>query len=282
MADIVSRRRWRKYFIVLSLGLSLSACTASVTYRFADWVIAWEVDKYIEWNDDQQPVFDNAVAGLLQWHKREQLPEYQRWLKDLQSLLVAPLTPVTLRPLLEQTAIFWRAAMKQVTPVAVELLASLTDEQAAAFVSSLRESYREDVDKYAGDTATDRLERTNDFIKNWLGSLDKKQRVKLGQAVPLRAESTSLWLENRRQWIDTLERALAIRREDGFSGEIERLLVDSETFWSDEYRAATENNLAWGIQLAVDLQPTLSVKQQRKLTKKVNDLVLSLNKIRAL
>ena len=103
-----------KIALLVVLVLSLGACTAKVSYRFLDWIIAWSVDDYIDWNNQQQQQFDRVVADLLTWHQRTQLKRYSEFLAQLQRDLSEPLSRELLTARMDEAEQLWTVTIREV------------------------------------------------------------------------------------------------------------------------------------------------------------------------
>ena len=78
--------------ILLLLSLSLSGCAVRLLYNWLDWAIEWKLDDYFSLTRQQSQVLDAQITPLLQWHRREALPQYVRALRSLSFDLRRPLT----------------------------------------------------------------------------------------------------------------------------------------------------------------------------------------------
>ena len=68
LSQMIGFSRLRSVLLVLVSVLFLTSCTAKVSYRFLDWVIAWSVDDYVDWDRTQQAAFDQRLEAILRWH----------------------------------------------------------------------------------------------------------------------------------------------------------------------------------------------------------------------
>ena len=73
---------------LLICALALAACGSAtrLAYGQADDLLYWWMDGYVNFNGDQSPRVREDVAGLLQWHRSTQLPQYAALLARLQGM----------------------------------------------------------------------------------------------------------------------------------------------------------------------------------------------------
>jgi hypothetical protein len=72
-----------------TLLILLSACsTIEILYDQADTLLSYKVDQYFDLTDHQQDFVDRRIKALMAWHRREELPDYARFIADLNARLV--------------------------------------------------------------------------------------------------------------------------------------------------------------------------------------------------
>ena len=68
--------------------LTLSSCSATqFIYNRVDILVRWYLDDYVSLDREQQARFDGRLEGLLDWHRREELPAYVVLLDDALTIL---------------------------------------------------------------------------------------------------------------------------------------------------------------------------------------------------
>lgn len=223
--------------------LIISGCSSTRTaYRYADWGIVWWVEDYVSLTDAQEARLNAGIDRLRQWHCSQELPRYGRWLESLESdVRQRNLDPDTIAYHQEQLFDFFPPLLDQATPIATDLLASLSDAQVRELAENMEESQREREEEYlAGneeETALARAERTEERVERWLGGLNGPQKRIVAEWSEQRGRQTEIWLEGRRRWQLALLDALERRDEPGFATDVERLIKDSEEVRGEEYAA---------------------------------------------
>lgn len=232
-----------KFALLLALAVALAACSSTKTaYRYADWGIVWWVEDYISLTDEQKQQLNADIANLRQWHCSAELPRYQAWLEELESD-VKDGPPGRTIVAYHQTQLFsfFPSLLKQATPVAVNLLSSLSDTQVQELAKNMEQSQREMEEEFLADspeaTAEARAERTAERVEPWLGNLNREQRQIVDNWSANRGLQAEIWLQGRRNWqlalLDLLER----RNEPTFPVELENLIMNSEKFRGEAYEA---------------------------------------------
>ncbi|MFK8042540.1 DUF6279 family lipoprotein, partial [Congregibacter sp.] len=89
--------RWR-WQLLGALLLLLTACSGTTfVYNRLDIILPWYLDRYVDLDRSQSQVFDAQLEGLLEWHRREELPRYVEFLNTIDEDLKADLTVAQLQ-----------------------------------------------------------------------------------------------------------------------------------------------------------------------------------------
>lgn len=270
----LSLRRLRSVMLVLFISLAVSACTTKVAYRFLDWVIAWSVDDYVDWDRQQQADFDLRIENLLVWHQETQLPQYSLFLGQLQQDFQQPLTPVLLQQRLDEMGLLWNQLLLSLEPDVVALLETLSDQQVVDMRKALDKATAKIEKKYA-DTREDkldeeRIEGLEKFLGRFVGRLSDEQKAIVKHWGDSVEDSREQWINSRKQWAEEFLAALAMRQSAGFAANINILFVQPQSLWNDEYLRLTEVNTTHAINMIIALQPTLTEKQWREFNKEMD------------
>ncbi|WP_101757410.1 DUF6279 family lipoprotein [Oceanicoccus sp. KOV_DT_Chl] len=254
--------------LVLLASIFVTSCTAKASYRFLDWVVAWSVDDYVDWDRSQQVDFDQRVQVLLAWHHAELVPQYAGLLRQLHEDVQQPLVRELLVQRVDQTEVLFTQLLTRVQPDAVALLSSLSDKQVLDVEKNLASAVEKLEKKYLQESADQqssrRIKSVKKFATSMLGKLSKEQ---LGMIATWEQQvsGSELWLESRKRWNTKFMQALNSRAEPGFSQQIHQLFVEPQSLWSAEYQQVSTDNMNHGIDLAIAFQQSLSEKQQQHL-----------------
>ena len=233
----------KSFVLILVLAFGLVGCSSTkVAYRYADWGIVWWVEDYVSLTADQKQQLNNDIAQLRQWHCSAELPRYQAWLDELESdVSNNPPDQATVEYHQQQLFSFFPSLLERATPVATNLLSSLSDEQVQELADNMAQSQREMEEEFLADspeaTAEARADRTAERVERWLGELNSEQRNIVRQWSANRGAQTEIWLQGRRNWQVALLEILEGRDEPTFEAELEYLILNSEEVRGEAYKA---------------------------------------------
>lgn len=261
--------------VIVSLSLLTTSCSGKVSYRFLDWIVAWSVDDYVDWDRQQQREFDQRLEALLEWHQATQLPAYSEFLTRFESDLQRPLNEEILNQYVENLQALLANTVEKALPDAVFLLSTLSDEQVQEFAENLDKENRKIEKKYLRQGSArlnnDRERRVKKSVERLVGRLNSDQKLLVSQWGEEVQDSRQQWLQNRQKWAQQFVSALEQRHSDEFAGEMRRLLVDSQSLWNEEYKQLMTSNINLGIRLAINLQGSLAEKQRQRLLEDIGE-----------
>ncbi|WP_372998714.1 DUF6279 family lipoprotein [Marinobacter sp.] len=233
----------KPFVLILLLAFGLVGCSSTkLAYRYADWGIVWWVEDYVSLTADQKQQLNNDIEQLRQWHCSAELPRYQAWLDELESdVSNNPPDQATVEYHQQQLFSFFPSLLERATPVATNLLSSLSDEQVKELADNMAQSQQEMEQEFLADspkaTAEARAERTAERVERWLGELNSEQREIVREWSANRGTQTEIWLQGRRNWQLALLELLESRNEPTFEAELEYLIMNSEKVRGDAYEA---------------------------------------------
>lgn len=221
----------------------LAGCSSTrMAYRYADWGVVWWVEDYVTLSRAQKQQLNQDLDSLRQWHCSTELPRYRAWLDELEADIADGAPDIdTIEYHQQQLLVFVPDLLDRAVPVAVNLLASLSDGQVTELARNMAEDQSElEQEMLAGDpqqTAKARAERTAKRVERWLGSLNGQQQALVEEWSAVRGRQTEIWLQGRENWQQALLETLENRGQPGFEGAIRELVVNSEKARGPEYQA---------------------------------------------
>ena len=268
-------QRLKLLTVLLTLSLVLAGCNrVGLAYRNLDVIIPWTLNDYLDMNAGQKSWFNDTLKAHLAWHCTTQLPGYLDWLDRLQQM--ADNHQVSDTALQARTAEAKQAITqiaRQITPSAVELLQGLDDQQVRDMNAALAKDLRKRQDEYLkpplAEQIKDRAERMNKRLDAWIGPLSATQQARVSAWSNALGAQNQAWIGNRAQWQAQFSAALQQRHSADFAPKIEQLLVDRESLWTPQYRAAYAQTEAEARSLIVDVMAETTVQQRQKLTQKI-------------
>ena len=119
--------------IVLTAG-----CAITFGYRHADWLIRWQMDHYLDLNAGQRRDVTTRLETVLRRHRTEALPQYERFLKEVQERVDRGLTNQDLDWVYASYDRFRADVFERLAPDGGVVLTSVTDKQIRHFEDILQ------------------------------------------------------------------------------------------------------------------------------------------------
>lgn len=194
LSDPVSSRAQWLYAVLLALtvGMLAGCSTVRIGYNQADVILAWRADDYFNFDPQQKQEFSRRIIRLLDWHRRDQLPDYAAFLTEIRLRAQRHPTRDDAAWIVEGVKARFRTIINRGANDAADMLALLKSENIHALQLQFEKDNRKFVREYRLEGSMDqrkraRLERTLKQIKNWTGSLTHEQEEQiaaLNNAIP--------------------------------------------------------------------------------------------------
>ena len=269
-------RRLKLLVVFLTLSLVLAGCNrVGLAYRNLDVIIPWTLNDYLDMNAGQKSWFNDKLKDHLAWHCTTQLPGYLDWLDRLQAMVENnQVTDAALQTRTVEAKQAIAEVAREITPSAIELLQGLDDQQVNDMNDALAKDLRKRQDEYLkpplAKQIQDRAERMSKRLDAWMGPLSDSQKNRVMAWSISLGEQNEQWIGNRAHWQAQFIDAVQQRHSADFPQKIQQLLVDRESLWTPEYRAAYAQTEAAARSLIVDVMADSSVPQRLKLTQKID------------
>ncbi|MBN2992843.1 hypothetical protein JWR97_17710 [Pseudomonas cedrina subsp. fulgida] len=269
-------RRLKLLVLLLSLSLVLAGCSrVGLAYRNLDVIIPWTLNDYLDMNAGQKSWFNDKLKEHLAWHCTTQLPGYLDWLDRLQQMVDSnQVTDAALQARTVEAKQAIAEVAREITPSAIELLQGLDDQQVKDMNDALAKDLRKRQDEFLkpplAQQIKERADRMNKRLDAWIGPLSNSQRDRVTAWSIALGDQNKEWIGNRANWQAQFIDAVRQRRSTDFPQKMQPLLVDRESLWTPQYRAAYARTEAAARSLIVDLMAESSVQQRQKLTQKID------------
>lgn len=266
----------KKIIISALLAFSLSACMSfKMTYNNLDWVLPWYLDDYLILDDAQEKVFDQHLETLLNWHRRNELPQYSEFLYEItDDLDKQQISHEKLHYYSEKTRHFYQTVIHRTLEEGSGFIAQLNDAQLSEMYEAI-EANDEDFREYVAETdLEERIKERNKSVskifRKWIGKLSKSQKRRI-QAWALESETTlEFRLEYTKASRVVLKKVMAERKNQFLTiKRLTELATIPDLLESIEYNKTNERNKKRFRQLIIDTINSLSKKQQRRLKKRI-------------
>ncbi|WP_044275020.1 MULTISPECIES: DUF6279 family lipoprotein [Pseudomonas] len=269
-------RRLKLLMVLLTLSLVLAGCNrVGLAYRNLDVIIPWTLNDYLDMNAGQKSWFNDTLKEHLAWHCTTQLPGYLDWLDRLQRMVDSnQVTDAALQTRTVEAKQAIAEIAREITPSAVQLLQGLDDQQVKDMSDALAKDLRKRQDEYLtpplAQQIKDRAERMSKRLDAWIGPLSPGQQNRVTAWSTELGAQNQAWIGNRAHWQAQFIEALQQRHSADFPQKIQQLLVDRESLWTPQYRAAYAQTEAAARSLLVDVMAQSSAAQRLKLTQKID------------
>ncbi len=269
-------RRLKFMVLLLTLSLVLAGCNrVGLAYRNLDVIIPWTLNDYLDMNAGQKSWFNDKLKEHLAWHCTTQLPGYLDWLDRLQQMVDAnQVTDAALQARTVEAKQAIAEIAREITPSAVQLLQGLDDQQVKEMNDALAKDLRKRQDEYLkpplAQQIKERAERMSKRLDAWIGPLSTTQQQRVVAWSEALGDQNNEWIGNRAHWQAQFSEALRQRNSPGFAQKMQQLLVERESLWTPEYRAAYAQTEAAARSLIVDLMAQSTEQQRMKLSQKID------------
>jgi hypothetical protein len=264
-------RRW----LLPALLLCTSGCSVQLGYNNLDRLARWSVSDYVTLDEPQRRYFDAAVHDLWVWHRRNHLPGYAQWLEAL--TLDQPRDEAEMQRLVDQVVEWANEIAGRAIPIAVEVLASLSDEQVARLARALAESNQKLADSELGMTLEQAQrnwqKETGDRFSQFSGRLTVAQNAYLAEQSTRYIPQEVLWADYRRRWQADLLALLAYRHEAAdFARAFEQLVANQTLYYGGELTAIVNSNRRLTREASVWLISSMTDRQKQRFVDRLQGL----------
>jgi hypothetical protein len=260
--------------LALAAAVGLAGCGTQLLYNRLDTVLHLYVSTQVSLQDSQSVGLRTALRGLLDWHRRSEMPRYAQFVEALAADAAVPLGRERIDRARLDVEALWRDSVARGAPEAARWLAQLQPRQLDELFASLGEDDADLREEYCdASEAERRREREKSLrssIEDWVGSLDVAQRAMVSERYARLAPTGCGWVENRIRLRDELRDT--IERRDTFAdypGTLTWLMLRPEQRWDAAYRASFDANREVIVELLGDLDATLDARQRRRLVQKL-------------
>lgn len=270
-----------RLILLLIASLMLTSCSSQFAYRHLDWLILWYSGDYLDLSRQQEGIFADEVSNLLNWHSESELPKYRLQLTAIQDDLNAlPLSSTLIAEHITQIRGHWQRTRQQISEQLAPLTVQLSANQIEYLFRQLEARNQERLSEHSqlspSDIKDNAIERLEETLIDWLGSIDTVQSQLMYEFIDKRYDTTVDRVAYLRAYQGQLKTALSASVE---VGKLQTLLNNPDAYKSPEYLSKQANNLQHTIELIRDLSVQLQPKQVRHLQNKLQDYINTIDGI---
>lgn len=266
-----------RLFIALTVGLLVSGCALTLSYRHADWIIEWQADHYFDLTSGQRRDLLARTQRLLVQHRREALPDYAEFLGQLKARVQKGLGPDDLDWAYAAYDRFRGDLVDRVLPDGSALLTTLSGSQVRHVEQVLIRDERKARESLAGSKearAEARADKALALASKWIGPLQAGQVAQLRASVRALPDAEPIWWESRRQRRqDFLALLRRPAREQHLAGEL-RGIVNPSNEQLGSARARVDREWRAGLTAVIlQLDQMLTPVQRGRALSSIQDLI---------
>jgi hypothetical protein len=207
----------------------LAGCSFLSLYRYADWIILWQADQYLDLTSDQRRDLSQRLTPLLARHRQEALPQYENFLVQSRQRLERGLTNQDIDWVYANYDRLRADLLDRVIADSGVVLASVDSGQVRTLETALQKDHAK-VARRVQAPAPERLKKRADdiidWLDDWVGSLSKDQEAQTRQwslALPDNQQFWATYQQQRQQELVALLRQP--RTPESVTRELSALLV---------------------------------------------------------
>lgn len=261
---------------LLAAALVASCSAPKMAYNNLDWLVSWQIGRYVELQPPQKAIFESGFKAFWGWHRSTQLNLYAKDLRELAQAAEQPLKPEQVSQYMVRTGEHAMRALREATPDLARMLASMDDEQVAEMLENLaeqrRERYEDDEDLDAEELQEKAQAQMEKNLKRWIGSLSREQKARIVAWSKEREYAGSIWRQYEEDWAALFAELLQHRREPAFEKRLVQLFQQPKVPTRQAMtRMQAHNRTVW-VALLADLSATLSDDQRDEFQENLRDL----------
>jgi hypothetical protein len=275
------RKLFQNKIVVLLAITLLAGCTGSFAYNRLDWLIPWYVDGYVDLSSEQRSTLREQLSPLLQWHRQEELARYLQLLDRVDAELQHPVSEGQVENWIDELSQASERVEQTLLQVAIDFGAGISHEQMEEFVESLfsrqTELEEELLKRGKEEYSKEHTGHLEDLMKRVMGRLSKVQVQRLERAAQDMRRYDSVWLQDRRAWLEQLQ--VLLQRKSGWREQLMQAYRDRLNNRSAEYTEIVEHNIEVVAAALAEVLNTRTDKQKAHTRREFEDMRAMLQKL---
>ena len=267
----------RIIIIFTFLLLPLSGCgIISIGYNYAAPYLRYSINSYMSYNVQQKEIITREVDVYMAWHRKNMLPEYAKYLQEIQTAVQAEATlkiEDVRRFRTEARALYVNTMLPAVSPASL-LLGSLDakqiEELSLSFAKEIKKLRSKELSGNLEQQLRSRTERSIDFIENLTGSLTDKQLQKIREINNDLPFATPLYIAQREDNQNKLIELLRLNQnETAIATALGSWLITPELSRSIEDHSVMQTFESESDTMIVSVYQMLNERQKKTLLKSI-------------
>ena len=279
----VRHRSWT--WCAAGLLVLLAGCSSLSFYRYADWLILWQIDHYVGLTSDQRHDLAQRLTPLLARHRHEAIPEYESFLAQLRQRFERGLTSQDIDWVYANYDRLRADLFDRVVTDGGILLASIDSRQVRNLESVLQKDH-EKAARLVHAPEPERLKKRADatlgWLEDWLGSLSKDQEAQIREwsfGLPDFQQASVSYQQQRQQ--ELLALLYQSRTPESVAGELRTMFVYQDYTAPQAYQDAVHQMRAAAKVMALAIDQQVTAGQRHHAVTKLQRLIDQLHDIQA-
>lgn len=259
----------------------LSSCSSQFAYRHLDWIILWYSDDYLELTREQEHTLETELSKLLGWHEQSELPKYRAQLQSiLNDLSALPLSEAIITQQINEIFQHWQSMRSNISAQLPQLISQLKPYQIDYLFKQLEERNQQRLKDHQELTAEEikeeKLERIEDLLIEWLGSINSTQASVLLDFINKQQDNTVEHIAYLRAYQEKVK-AIMLPPVDNVL--LLNVLNNPDDFKSKKYKVLQLSNRENTVAFIRDLSVLLLPEQIAHLRNKIQDYINTIDAI---
>lgn len=272
-----------RLFCIFVMTILLGACSTSIVYNNADYLVKWWIGKYIDFNATQKPIVDQTIDAWLNWHREQEIPRYTNQLTTLKTAIVAQdLSREQLSQHFSETQSHMTRIRQRVAPDVAAIGVTLDLEQLSQLFATITHERQERAEeaKQRRQKQPSRSARIIESMEEYIGPLTQVQTDIVDTYVAQLNSTSQLWQAYGDLSNQTARKILLSAAFDNLAQQrLADFIVNQESLQTLALQEASEENKALYIDMLWAILPTLSNRQRDELIDKIDEYLSLLQSI---
>ncbi|MGQ0666058.1 MAG: DUF6279 family lipoprotein [Nitrospiraceae bacterium] len=284
----MKRAGWHRQLVLwcaAGLLVLLAGCSTLSLYRYADWLILWQVDHYFDLTADQRHDLARRLTPLLARHRHEAIPQYETFLLQVRQRFERGLTSQDLDWVYAGYDRLRADLFERIVADSGVFLTSIDPRQVRTLEAALQKDNAKAtrlVQAPAPERLTKRAEATLDWLEDWLGSLSQDQQAQIREwslALPDNQPVGVVYQQQRQQ--ELLALLHQPRTPERVTRELRTMLVYQDHSAPQAYQDAVRRMRAAVKTMALAIDQRLTADQRHHAVTKLQRLIDQLHDLQA-
>lgn len=276
-------RRWT--WCAAGLLVLLAGCSILSVYRYADWLILWQVDHYFDLTADQRQDLAQRLTPLLARHRHEAIPQYETFLVQFRQRFDRGLTSQDLDWAYAGYDRLRADLFDRIVADGGVFLASVEARQVRTLEAALQKDNAKAarlVQAPAPERLKKRAQATLDWLEDWLGPLSKDQEAQIREWSLALPDTQQVWVAYQQQRQQELLTLLhQPRTSERAARELRTMLVYQDHTAPQAYQDAVRQMRAAVKTMALAIDQRLTADQRHHAVTKLQRLIDQLHDLQA-